>query len=196
MAPGEHELKRSRFLLRVIPTDPDKDRFLGTAKAIGGSLGASVKHPRWTSYGALEVDVFAPAAQDFELFVAAVEPLAKVEFTKNLDEAPPFKSKGKALEEAIAYFNSERYWECHETLESVWRPAKGEERSMVQGIILVCAALVHEQRGEREVGLDILRRALPQLEWREKEYHGIDIPRLRRNVEHSLEMGKLSPFII
>jgi uncharacterized protein len=189
-------LKSSRFLIRVVPEDADRGRFLSSLKALGGSLGASIKHPRWTSYGAVEVDVFTPSAQDFQLFLVAVEPLSKVEFTRSLGEAPPFKVKEDALKEAVGYFNAERYWECHETLESVWRPAKGEERSMIQGVILVCAALVHEQRGEREVALGIYRRALPQLEWREKEYHGIDVPRLRRNVERCLERQTLSPFKI
>ena len=146
-------MKSSRFLVRMLPKEADRGSFLASVKTIGHSLGASVKHPRWTSYGALEVDVFVPSAQDFQLLLAALEPLAKAEFTKNLDEAPPFKEKEGVLEEARGYFNSERYWECHETLESVWRPAKGEEKSLVQAVILVCAALVHEQRGERDVAL-------------------------------------------
>jgi len=189
-------LKKSRFLLRVIPNEPDRPVFLGSLKAIGGSLGASVKHPRWTSYGALEIDVFTPSIQDFQFFVAAIEPLAEVEFTKNLDETPPYKPKEGVLEEAIGYFNSERYWECHETLESVWRPAVGEEKSLVQAIILVCAALVHEQRGERDVALGIYKRALPQITWGERRYHGIDVRDLRRNVERSLAKGELPPFKI
>ncbi len=189
-------MKKSRFLLRVVPDDSDRPKFLGSLKAVGGSLGAGVKHPRWTSYGAVEVDVFTPSTVDFEVFVAAIEPLSKVEFTKNLDEAPPFKPKEEVLEEAKGYFNSERYWECHETLESVWRPAKGEEKSLVQGIILICAAFVHEQRGERGVALGIYRRALPQIAWQELTYHGIDIPHLRRNVERSLAEERVSPFKI
>ena len=189
-------LKRYRFLVRVVPGDDDRRRSLRSIEAIGGTIGASVKHPRWTSYGALEVDVFTPSVQDFETFVAAVEPLSKVEFTRSLDEPPRFQPNEEIVEEAVRYFNSERYWECHETLEALWRPSKGEERSLVQGIILVCAALVHEQRGERDVALGIYRRALPQLEWREREYHGVDISRLRRNVERSLAKGEPSPFKI
>jgi Domain of unknown function (DUF309) len=185
-----------RFLLRVLPNDPDRQAILESVKGLAKTLGARVTHPRWTSYGALEVDLFTPSVQDFQLFVATLEPLSKVEFTKNLDEAPPFKPKEEVLEEAKGYFNAERYWECHETLESVWRPAKGDEKSLVQGIILVCAALVHEQRGEREVALGIYKRALPQIAWQELTYHGIDIPHFRRNVEHALAEGKLSPFKI
>jgi Domain of unknown function (DUF309) len=185
-----------RFLLRALPKEPDRQAFHESVKGLAKTLGARVTHPRWTSYGALEVDLFTPSVQDFQLFVATLEPLSKVEFTKNLDEAPPFKPKEEVLEEAKGYFNAERYWECHETLESVWRPSKGEEKNLVQGLILVCAALVHEQRGERGVALGIYKRALPQLAWQELTYHGIDIPHLRRSVERSLAEGVLSPFKI
>jgi predicted metal-dependent hydrolase len=193
-------LPRSRFLLRVVPQETGQDRrhrFLASLKGIGNNLGASVKHPRWTSYGALEVDVFTPSMADFDLFVSALEPLSKVEFAKNLDEPPRFQEKQDVLGDAIRYFNSERYWECHETLEAVWRPAKGQEKALVQGVILVCAAFVHEQRGERDVALAICKRALPQLHWTEERYQGIiDVPRLRQNVERALETGELSPFKI
>src|SRR5437660_12488970 len=84
-------LKRVRFLLRAVPNDADRQRFFNSLKSVGGSLGASLKHPRWTSYGALEVDAFAPSVQDLDLFVSAIEPLAKGEFTKTLDEPPRFK---------------------------------------------------------------------------------------------------------
>ena len=188
-------LSPSRFLLRVVPFQEDRASFLVSLKSIGRNLSATLKHPRWTSYGALEVDVFA-AAQDFQLFLAAAEPLARVEFTKNLDEAEGFRPKEEVIENARGLFNSERYWECHEVLESVWRPAKGEERSLIQGMILVCAALVHEQRGEAEVALGIYRRALRQIVWGEAEYQGIDVARLRGNVERSLARRKLMPFKI
>ena len=66
-----------------------------------GEPGRQRQHPRWTSYGALEVDVFTASAQDFQVFLAAIEPLSKVEIFKNLDEVPPFKPRR----------NSERgYW--------------------------------------------------------------------------------------
>lgn len=185
-----------RFLLRAIPNDTDRQRFLSSAKGIAKNLGARVTHPRWTSYGALEIDVFTPSVQDFELFSAAIEPLAKLEFTKNLDEAPPFKEKEQTIREAVGYFNSERYWECHEVLESVWRASEGQERLLVQAIILLCAAQVHEQRGETDVALNIYRRALPQLAWEKERYYEIDIPHLRRDVELGLKRGVVAPLRI
>ena len=185
-----------RFLLRAVPKAPDRQAFLDSAKALAKDLGARVTHPRWTSYGALEVDVFSPSLQDFDLFTSVLEPLAKVEFSRNLDEPPKFQTKEKVIEEAVRYFNAERYWECHETLEGVWRPAKGEERLLVQGMILICAAMVHEQRGESDVALSIYRRALPQIAWKEKAYFGIDVSRLRKKLEGCIAKGTFPPFRI
>lgn len=189
-------MKRFRFLLRAVPREHDKDAFLTSLRSIGTNVGVSVKHPRWTSYGALEVDVFAPSHADFGLFVGAIEPLSKIEFTRDLDTVPRSKPKEAALQEAVAYFDSERYWECHEALEPVWRSSKGEERSLVQALILVCAALVHEQRGEREIALGIYKRALAQIHWEAETYHGIDVQRLRENVERSIAAGEVRPFKI
>ena len=189
-------MKHARFLLRVVPRDGDREEFLSSLKSIGTNLNVSVKHPRWTSYGGLEVDVFAPSHEDFGVFVGAIEPLSKVEFTRDLGAVAPFKPKEEVMDEAVRYFDAERYWECHETLEPIWRSSKGEERSLVQAIILVCAALVHEQRGEAGVALGIYRRALPKLAWDSQTYHGIDVSKLRKSVERSLESGQVRPFKI
>ncbi len=183
----------SRFLLRVVPKEPDRQVFLASARGLAKSVGARVTHPRWTSYGALEVDVFAPSQLDFDLLTSAMEPLARIEFTRSLDEAPRFRSKEEVLEEAVSFFNAERYWECHEALEGLWRSARGSERLLLQAIILICAAQVHEQRGERDVALGIYRRALPNISWEGGKYHGIDLLRLRMEVERAIAEGVVSP---
>ncbi|MDE1852153.1 MAG: DUF309 domain-containing protein [Thaumarchaeota archaeon] len=96
--------------------------------------------------------------------------------------------------EARALFNGERYWECHEVLEGLWRTKQGEEKRLLQGIILVCAALVHHQKGEEDVSLGVLRRALAQIEYSEPEYGGFAVTGLRRNVEDILQSKKVSNF--
>lgn len=184
-----------RFLVRFQPAaSSKKEEFLSTVKGVASNLGVGVKHPRWSSKGSLEVDIFAPSGGDLELLLAALEPFTRVEFARNLGEAPAFKTKEEVIREAIGYFNSERYWEAHETLESVWRPALGEEKKLIQAIILVCAALVHVQRGEHDVALGIYKRALPQIKWESKTYQGMDIPRLRERVELSIAEGDMPPF--
>ena len=125
-----------RFLVRLQPKRGQGPTFLPLVRSLAESVMAEARNPKWTSYGALELDIFAPSKSDFELFLAAVEPLARLEFSKNLSEAPPHKSKQELIEEARGYFNAERYWEAHETLESVWRSATGEEKRYLQGVIL------------------------------------------------------------
>jgi hypothetical protein len=91
-------------------------------------------------------------------------------------------------------FNAERFWEAHEVLESIWRVAEGNEKSLLQGLILVCAAFVHHQKGNDEVALGVCRRSLPQLSWDESEYHGIQIGPLRKSVTQMVASERVSLF--
>lgn len=154
------------------------------------------RNPKWTSYGALEIDIFAKSAGDFAVFLAAVEPLARVEFSNDLNVAPPHRTKKELIEEARGYFNSERYWEAHEALESVWRTAAGEEKRYLQGLILVCAAFVHQQKAEGEVALGVLRRASRQLSYGIDPYYGIGVEKLNNRVRRILSNGRFQVFSI
>jgi hypothetical protein len=185
-----------RFLVRLIPKGEGDPAFLSTVRSLAKSVLAEARNPKWTSYRALEIDIFVPSAGDFSLFLATVEPLARIEFTKNLSEAPPHKPKNELIEEARAYFNSERYWEAHETLEAVWRNATGEEKRYLQGLILVCAAFVHHQKGEDGVALGVLNRAAKQLFHEGDSYHGIDSESLKNRVDHVLGVGRFEAFRI
>ena len=160
------------------------------------SVGADIRNPKWTSHGALEVDVFAPSKADLETLIAAAEPLATFEFVRDLTVAPPHKSDDQLFSEARGYFNSERYWECHEVLETAWRVLSGEEKLYLQGIILVCAAFVHHQKGEAEIALSVLKRALKQLDFGATRYHGIDVASLRRHAERIASSGEFEIFSI
>ena len=185
-----------RFLVRLLPHAPAGETFLGTIRSLARSVGADPRNPKWTSYGALELDVFTRTEEDFQVFLSVVEPLASLEFSRDLSHPWPFLPKGRVVEEAKAYFNAERYWECHEILESVWRNVSGDEKLFVQGVILVCAALVHHQKGEEGVALNVLKRAMRQLRWEHDAYQGINVRALRENVTKMLASGRLSVFTI
>ncbi len=159
-------------------------------------VGAEAKNPKWTSYGALEVDVFAPSTQDSLLLQAALAPLAKIEFWRNLDEPPRFTAREQVVEEARSFFNAERFWESHETLEALWRNTRGDEKELQQGLILVAAAYVHLQKDELKVALGIFRRALPQLRWGERYYLGIDVESVRKRIEAIVKSGRVEIFRI
>jgi uncharacterized protein len=184
-----------RFLVRFVPQYPDRAAVLSTVRSIAANLGGSAVNPKWTSYGALEIDIFAASRQDFEVVMAAIAPLVqKVEFAKDLQEAPPYLQKDRAIDEAVVLFNAERFWEAHEVLESLWRVAEGTEKKLLQGLILVCAAFVHHQKDEGKVALGVARRALPLLVWTDPTYYVIDVDRVREKTTKMVDEGTLSLF--
>jgi hypothetical protein len=183
-----------RFLVRMSSPDPDHERFLASVRTLARSVGAEPRNPKFTSYGALELDIFVPTKGDFELFLSAVAPLYALEFSRDLNEVPTHKTEDEQLAEAKEYFNSERYWECHEVLEGLWRTKAGAEKSLLQGLILVCAAFVHHQKGEEAVALGVLRRAMPQLVFPAGTYRGFDTAEIRSNAQKVLDSQEFSNF--
>ncbi|MDV3278699.1 MAG: DUF309 domain-containing protein [Nitrososphaerales archaeon] len=185
-----------RFLVRLLPPHGSGTKFLDSVRALARSVMVEARNPKWTSYGALEVDVFAKSKQDFALFLAAVEPVAKLEFSRDLNVTQPHLTKEEIVAEARMYFNRERYWECHEVLEGLWRNLEGEEKLYVQGLILVCAAFVHHQKGEEQVALGVLGRASKQLSYGTASYRGIEVERVKREVGRILDSKRFNVFSV
>lgn len=104
--------------------------------------------------------------------------------------------KEDAIKEGIFYFNNERFWECHEVLEGVWKNCYEGEKDLVQGMILVAAALVHFQKAEENICMSILGRALEKLSNSNGIYHSIDVDQLRQQVLAIKNSGKISLFRI
>ncbi|MDC0605801.1 DUF309 domain-containing protein [Nitrosopumilus sp.] len=99
----------------------------------------------------------------------------------------------QGIKDGIFYFNSERFWECHEAFEGVWKQCFGREKELVQGIILVAVAYAHAQENELRIGVAMLTRALEKLGSSPSMYHSIDVERIR---EKSIEMQKINDLII
>jgi len=183
-----------RWLVRFLPTGSSRDSFLSSMKALARSIRVEARNPKWTSYGALELDIFCPTAVDFETFLAAAEPIAKAEFVTDLNRAPQYLTDDEILSKGRQLFNAERYWECHEVLEGLWRQKQGDEKRLLQGLILVCAAYVHHQKGEDEVALRVLGRGARLLESPLEKYHVLDLARIRNLVRRALEDRTLAGF--
>ncbi len=90
------------------------------------------------------------------------------------DRTPP-----DGLLRGIEQFNLGEYWECHETLEDIWKEEPDDVRYLYQGILLVAVGLLHLERrnhhgavAKLESGLDLLARFEPSC-------MGVDIARLR-----------------
>jgi len=157
-------------------------------------FGVSVKNFRISGI-AIEFDIFANNVrskdQAVKLLVLRFGPLLN---ERNLGEQSTMLSKRETVQLAIELFDQERYWECHEVLEEIWRNENDPiEKSVLQGVILVASALVHAQKSENDVCLGIFARAMKKLnEWQKQDYHGLDISLLKRYLKDTLESGQIS----
>lgn len=165
-------------------------------KTLARSVGVEARNPKWASYGALELDIFSPTAADLETFLAAAKPIAKAEFVTDLNRVPEYLTDNEVLLKARRLFNAERYWECHEVLEGLWRQKQGDEKRLLQGIILICAAFVHHQKGEDDVAVRVLDRSAKLLASPLLEYGPLDLPRMRNEVQLILKTHRLTRFTI
>jgi predicted metal-dependent hydrolase len=84
------------------------------------------------------------------------------------------------LRKAVEEFNSWRFYDCHETLEDVWREsgAKGEPSgatNFYQGLIKAAAAFHHVLRGNHKGAVNLLLDSLRLLETYRPVCLGIDV---------------------
>lgn len=93
-----------------------------------------------------------------------------------------------ALREAIAQFNAGDYWECHETLEALWRAEPDAVRYLYQGILLAGVGLYHLRRGNRHGALSKLRAAQALLLPYAPVCMGVDVATLRDDVTRVLAL--------
>lgn len=100
----------------------------------------------------------------------------------------------QAISKAIEQFNDEKYWSAHEALEQVWKRSSGTEKDLINGIILIAAAFVHDEKDEQDVCLSILQRASIKLERCSGNYHGIDIDLVKSQLTNIIHSGTIVRF--
>lgn len=106
-----------------------------------------------------------------------------------------FKKK-EAIERSIQLFNEEKYWWSHEVLEGIWKIASGSEKELLNGLILVAAAFVHDQKNEKEIALSILQRALTKLFSSSGTYYTINVDIIKAKLKNIIENKQVSRFTI
>ena len=89
------------------------------------------------------------------------------------DPPPPLLLAG------IAQFNAGEDWECHETLETIWRVEPDHIRYLYQGILQVGVGFYHLRRGNWRGAVNKLCSGLAYLEPSAPTCMGIDIAQLR-----------------
>ena len=162
------------------------------ARDLCSDMKASVRVARVaTKFVEFDVEV---DKEDLDLLIEKLSPIGKLSDARHIEEENIGKDKG--IEDGIFYFNNERFWECHEAFEGVWKECYGKEKEIVQGIILLAVAFAHAQKNDYLIGLGMLSRALEKLGTSPSIYHNIDVDRIRKKIITMQESKTLTRFEI
>lgn len=97
--------------------------------------------------------------------------------------------------EAIQQFNTWRFYDCHETLEDIWRElgAKSSESQLAhfyQGIIKAAAGYHHLLRNNYEGTIKVLGDTLRLLAPYRPQTMGVDVDALLSGIEATLDSAR------
>ena len=104
--------------------------------------------------------------------------------------------KKESIASSIQLFNDEKYWWSHEVLERVWKLSSGSEKELLNALILVAAAFVHDQKNENEISISILKRASTKLCCHYGSYHSIDVDMIKEKIKIMIKNKQVSRFKI
>ena len=160
-------------------------------------LGTVVKNMRVTQV-AIEFDLYSKDTVSKEKSIQELSKeygklLAERDLTEEGKLPPTDQDKKKVVDQSVELFNEQRYWECHEAMEQIWRSETNPaEKALQQGVILSASALVHAQKDEDAICIGMIPRALAKLDqWDEETYYALNVGTLRRSMEEILKGGKI-----
>jgi predicted metal-dependent hydrolase len=162
------------------------------ARDLTSDMNVSIRVARIASKF-VELDV-AAEKDDLDLLVDKLSPIGPKDNIRHVFEEDIEKEQG--IEDGIFYFNNERFWECHEAFEGVWNKCFGNEKELVQGIVLLAVAFAHGQKNDAAIGIGMLRRAMEKLENSPSSYHSIDIDRIKQKIVEMQQANVLTIFEI
>jgi uncharacterized protein len=142
----------------------------------------------------IEFDTSIPDGVAIGDIVGRLEPISQIASYEHVIER--HMEKEQAIKHAVQLFNDEKYWGAHEALESVWKDTSGNEKSILNGLILVAAAFVHDEKDESGICLSILERAMKKLDGAGGIYHGIDVGRVAELTAKIINSRKIERFTI
>ncbi len=162
------------------------------AREFCSDMHASIRVARVASKF-LEFDV-SINPNDMDLLIKKLSPIGELDNTRHVVEEKIEKEEG--IKDGVFYFNNERFWESHESLEGVWKKCYGKEKELVQGIILLAVAFAHRQKNENSIGIGMLGRALEKLGDSPAVYGNIDVDRIRNKIKEMQTTKDLTVFEI
>ena len=139
----------------------------------------------------IELDVSIHKS-NLELLIEKLVSIGNIDNSRHIIEEKI--EKNQLIKDGIFYFNNERFWECHEALEGAWKQSTGDEKELIQGLILVAAALVHYQKDEDTICLSVLGRALKKLQSKSGEYYQINVDKVKQKTIEILDKKEIFTF--
>ena len=185
--------KDARYLIRLANAasyaPADHERLLQQVRERLRPLGAQAINLR-VSRSAVEFDLFCKPERKAESFLPVLESIGAPVTVRRLDlplgpvDLPAGRQGPQdVITEARNLFNAERYWEVHEVLEGLWKKTRGQEKQLLQGLILAAAALVHVQKDQGRVAWAMLEEAARRLQDQPPAYYGLDVQGFSQNLK-------------
>lgn len=107
-----------------------------------------------------------------------------------MDEVPPPFAEHFA--QGVEHFNAGRFWDAHESWETLWLVSDSEMRQFLQGLIQLAAAYLHLGRANYSGAIRLFDAALGRLETIPDGYCGVAITDLTRHALDARERGALA----
>jgi uncharacterized protein len=175
-------------------TPADAEFILKKSRELTNALAIIIRDCR-IAHNFIELDLSVEKKENID---KVLNSLKKISSTKEIIEVKErHLSKEDAITSAVIFFNDEKYWWAHEALEKVWKEAGGQEKQLLNGLILICAAFVHFQKNENNICFSILERAMVKfLNLKDSNYYGININKIKIIIREILENKKILTFKI
>ncbi|MCC7146226.1 MAG: DUF309 domain-containing protein [Phycisphaeraceae bacterium] len=91
--------------------------------------------------------------------------------------------EARLFHEGLRLFNGGQWFEAHETWEDLWNIEGGTRKRFVQGLIQCAVTLEHARRGNPRGVVTVLKSALGKFDGLPAVYMGVDLRRLREEME-------------
>ncbi|MGN6559025.1 MAG: DUF309 domain-containing protein [Candidatus Nitrosocosmicus sp.] len=108
--------------------------------------------------------------------------VAPVFYLDYLTDPKSFVEKEIVLNNAVFLFNIERFWKSHEILEGIWKESSGEQKRILNGLILIDAAFVHYQKNELGIFVSIVERSLQKLRESSGMFYNLNLDEIKNNL--------------
>ena len=131
---------------------------------------------------------------DLDKFIERIKPISELVVARHIKDEKI--EKNQYIRDGIYYFNEERFWEAHEAWEGAWRMCTGQEKLLLQGIILVAVAFAHYQKFSNSVCIGMMGRALSKIGESSGIYHNIDVDLIKNKAETIRASKKIATFKI